>query len=67
LNNVRCEVCRHCRNEKKAYLRAKFEEHENESKIKNRESCKGINDFKKCYQLRNNTVVDAKDALVADS
>jgi hypothetical protein len=34
LNNVRCEACRHCRNKKKAYLRAKFEEHENKSKIK---------------------------------
>ena len=52
---------------KKAYLRAKFEEYENESKIKNREFYRGINDFKKGYQPRNDTVMDTKDALVADS
>ena len=66
LNNVRCEARRHCRNEKKAYLRTKFEENENRNKIKRREFYRRFNDFKKGYQPRKNTVVDAKDALVAD-
>jgi len=35
LNNVRCEVSRHCRNKKKAYVRAKIEELETNSKIQN--------------------------------
>jgi len=34
LNNVRCETSRHFRNKKKAYLKAKFEELEINSKIK---------------------------------
>ena len=35
LNNVRHEVSRHFRNKKKAYLRAKIEELETNSKIQN--------------------------------
>jgi len=35
LNNVRCEVSRHFRNKKKAYLRAKIEELETNIKIQN--------------------------------
>ena len=35
LNNVRCEVSRHFRNRKKAYLKAKVEDLEPNSKIKN--------------------------------
>ena len=51
LNNVRCEVSRHFRNKKKAYLEAKIEELESNSKIKNiRDLYRGINDFKKVYQ-----------------
>jgi len=34
LHNVRCDVSRHFRNKKKAYLRAKIEELETSSKIK---------------------------------
>ena len=34
LNNVRREATRHFRNQKKAYLKAKIEEHETNSKIK---------------------------------
>jgi len=50
LNNVRCEVSRHFRNKKKAYMRAKVEELETNSKIKNiRDLYRGINDFKKRY------------------
>jgi len=50
LNNVRREDSRHFRNKKKAYLRAKFEELETNSKIQNiRDMYRGISDFKKGY------------------
>jgi hypothetical protein len=48
LNNVRREASRHFRNKKKAYLKAKIEERETKSKMKNvRDLYRGINDFKK--------------------
>jgi len=50
LNKVRREVGRHFRNKKKAYLRAKIEELETNSKIQNiRDLYRGISDFKKGY------------------
>jgi len=68
LNNVRCEASRHFRDKKKAYLRAKIEEIETNSKIQNiRDLYRGINDFKKGYQPRSNIVKDEKCDLVADS
>jgi len=68
LNNVRCDASRHFRNKKKAYLKAKIEELETNSKIKNiRDLCRGISDFKKRYQPRTNRVKDDKGDLVADS
>jgi len=68
LNNVRHDASRHFRNKKKAYLKAKFEELETNSKIKNiREWYRGISDFKKGYQPRTNIVNDDKSDLVADS
>jgi len=68
LNNVRCEVSRHIRNKKKAYLRAKIEELETNSKIQNiRDLYRGISDFKEGYQPRCNIVKDEKGDLVADS
>jgi len=52
----------------KEYLKAKIEEFETYSKIKNiRDFYKGINDLKKVYQPRTNIVIDAKGDLVADS
>jgi len=52
LNTVRCEAGRHFRNKKKEYLKAKIEELETNSKIKNfRDLYGGINDFKKGYRL----------------
>ena len=67
LNNVRCEASRHFRN-KKAYMKAKIEVLETNSKTENiRDLYRGINDFKKGYQLRTNTVKDEKGYLVADS
>ncbi len=48
LNNVRLEGTRHLRNQKKAFLKAKIEEFETNSKIKNiRDLYIGISDFKK--------------------
>jgi len=49
-------------------LKAKIEELETNSKIKNvRDLYRGINDLKKGYQTRNNIVKDEKRDLVADS
>ena len=46
LNKVRREVSRHFRNKKKAYLRAKIEELETNSKIQNiMDLYRGISDF----------------------
>ena len=46
LNNVRREVSRHFRNKKKAYLGAKIEELETNSKIQNiMDLYRGISDF----------------------
>jgi len=68
LNNVRCKASRHFRNKKKEHLKAKTEELETKSKIKNiRDLYTGINDFKKGYQPRNNIVKDKKGDLVAGS
>ena len=53
LNKVRREASRHFRNKKKAHLKAKMEELETNSKLKNiRDLYRGINDFKKGYQPR---------------
>jgi hypothetical protein len=52
-NNVRYDVSKHFRGKKKAYLKAKIEELETNSKIKNsRVLYRGINYFKKGYQPR---------------
>jgi len=68
LNSVRREASRHLRNEKKSYRKAKIEEVETNSKIKNiRHLCRGISDFKKGCQLRTNTGKDEKGNLVVDS
>jgi len=68
LNNVGRDASRHFRNKKKAYLKAKIEELETNSRIKNiRDLHRGVNDFKKDYQPRINIVKDDKGDLVADS
>ena len=52
LNNVSCEASRHFRNKKKAYLKAKIDEIETNSKIKTiRDLYRGIIDFKKVTNL----------------
>jgi hypothetical protein len=56
------------RNKKKAYLKAKIEEPETNSKINNiRDLWRGINDFKNGCQPRTVVVKDEKGDLVADS
>ena len=66
LNNVRRDASRHFRNKKKAYLRAKIEELETNSKINNiRYFSRGINDIKKGY--RNNIIRNEKGDMVTDS
>jgi hypothetical protein len=68
LNNVRRDASRHFRNKKKAYLKAKIQELETNSKIQNITNLhKSIKDFKNGYQLRTNIVKDDKGDLVADS
>ena len=68
LNNVRHEVSRHFREKNKAYLRARIEELETNSKNKKiRDLYRGINDFKKVYKPRCNIVKDEKGHLVDDS
>ena len=68
LNYVRCEVRSHFRNKKRGDLKAKFEELENKSKIKNIwDLYRSIKDFKKGYQARISIVKDEKGNLVADS
>jgi hypothetical protein len=67
-NNVRCEASRHFSNKKKEYLKTKINEVETNSKNKNiRDLYRGVSDFKKGYQRRNNVVNDDKGHLVADS
>ena len=68
LNNARREASRHFTNKMKAHLKAKIEELETNSKIKNiRDFYRGINEFKKGYQPRNNIVKDEDGNTVADS
>jgi hypothetical protein len=61
------EPSRHFRNKKEEYLKAKIDELETNSMIKNiRDFYRGINDFKMGYQPRNNIVNDVKGDLVTD-
>ena len=61
LNNVRREPSKHFRNKNEEYLKAKIDEIETYNKIKyNRDFYRGIDDFKKGYQLRTNIVKDEK-------
>jgi hypothetical protein len=51
LNKVRRDASRHNKKKKKAYMKAKIEELETNSKLKNvRDLFRGINHFKKGYQ-----------------
>ena len=68
VHNVRHEATIHFRNKKKAYPKAKIDELETNSKIKNiRGLYKGINVFKKGYQSKTNIVKTEKGDLNTDS
>ena len=55
LNNVKYEASRHFSNKKKEYLKAKMDDCQTNSKIKNiRGVCRAISDYKKGYQPRTN-------------
>ena len=65
MNNVRCEASRHFRNKEKAYLKAKIDELEINSKIKCiRDSYRGISNFNKGFQHKTNVIKDEKGHLV---
>jgi hypothetical protein len=68
VNNISCEASRYCRNKKREYLKYKINELATNSKNKNsRYLYRGINKFKRGYQLRNNFVKDENGDLLADS
>jgi hypothetical protein len=65
---VRCEASRYLRNKKTEHLKDKINELATNSKNKNnRNPHRGINEFKRGYQPRNNLVKDENDDLLADS
>jgi hypothetical protein len=68
LNNVRREASRHFRNKKREHLKDKIDELATRSKNENiGELYRGINEFKRGYQPRNNLVKDENDDFLADS
>jgi hypothetical protein len=64
LNNVRREASRHFRNKKREYLK-KLATNSKNNII--RDLYRRINEFKLCYQPRNNLVKDENGDLLADS
>jgi hypothetical protein len=68
LNNVRREASRYFRNKKREYLKDKSNELATNSKNKNIiDLYRGINEFKRSYQPRNNLVKAQNGDLFADS
>jgi hypothetical protein len=68
LNYVRREASRHFRNKKNKYLKAKTDEIETNSKIKNTiDLYRDVIDFKKCYQPGTNIAKVEKGGLFTDS
>jgi hypothetical protein len=68
MDNIRHEASRNFRIKKREYLKNKINELETNSKNKNiRDLCRGINELKKGYQPRTNTVKEENGDLLADS
>ena len=68
VNSVSRVACGHFRNKQKQYLKAKVDELETNSKIKNMSDLyRGNNDFKKGYQPGASTMKAEKGDLVTDS
>jgi hypothetical protein len=66
--NVRRDASRYFRNKKGEYLKDKINELETNSKNRNiRDHYRGINEFKRRYQPRNNLVKDENCDLLAES
>jgi prefoldin subunit 5 len=68
INNVRHEASRHFRNKMREYLKEKINELATKSKNKNiRDLYRGINEFRRSYQPRNNLLKDENSDLLVDS
>jgi hypothetical protein len=68
LNNVRREASRYFRNKKREHLKDKINELATNTKHKNiRDLHRGISEFQRDYQPRNNLVKDENGDLLADS
>jgi hypothetical protein len=68
LKIVRCDASRYFRNKKREYLKGKINELAMNSKNKNiRDMYRGINEFKRGYQPRNNLVKDENGDMLAES
>jgi hypothetical protein len=68
LNNVKREASRYFRNKQRKYLKDKINELATNSMNKIiRDLYRGINKFKRGYQLRNNLVKDENGDLLVDS
>jgi hypothetical protein len=68
LNNVKREASRYFRTKKQEYLKYKINELATNNKNKNiRDLCKGINEFKRSCQQRNNILEDENGDLLEDS
>jgi hypothetical protein len=68
LCNVRREASRYFRNKKREYMKDRINELATNSKKKNiRDLYRGINEFKRGYQPRNNLIKDENGDLLADS
>jgi hypothetical protein len=66
--NIKRETSRHFRNKNGEYLKGEIIEFATNSKNKNiRDLYRGINGFKRGYQLRRNFVKDETGDLLADS
>jgi hypothetical protein len=68
LNNVGLEACRYFRNKKRECPKAKINELATNSENTNiRDQYRGINEFKRGYQPKNNLVNDENGDLLEDS
>jgi di/tripeptidase len=66
-NNIICEARRHFKNKKMEYLKDKIKEVATNSNKNIRDLYRGLNEFKRGYQPRNNLVKHKNVHLLADS
>jgi hypothetical protein len=66
--HIRCEASRHFRNKKREYVKDKINEIATNNKNKTiRDLQRGIHEFKRGYEPRNNLVNDENGDLLGDS